>query len=150
MAEQEIVEFDEVYDPDIENAQQRENQATSRETRDFAIFLREKRTFSTSYLSEFLQRFDSLITHAPILQLVKSYSSGLIETSVIRLEPEWVALEHHYKRLLTIPMPLVAIQLLFYGSPTRTNRDLWLGVALHCRLLHFQRLSTIPMLPYAV
>ncbi|KAK0598446.1 hypothetical protein LWI29_034769 [Acer saccharum] len=97
MAEQEIAEFDEVYDPDIENAQQRENQATSRETRDFAIFLREKRTFSTSYLSEFLQRFDSLITHAPILQLVKSYSSGLIETSVIRLEPEWVALEHHYK-----------------------------------------------------
>ncbi|KAK3217640.1 hypothetical protein Dsin_011610 [Dipteronia sinensis] len=97
MAEQEIiVEFDEVYDPDIENAQQREYQATSRETRDFAIFLREKRIFP-SYLSEFLQRFDSLITHAPILELVKSYSSGLVETSVIRLECKWVALEHHYK-----------------------------------------------------
>ncbi|TXG70556.1 hypothetical protein EZV62_005491 [Acer yangbiense] len=92
MAEQEIVEFDEVYDTDIENA----NQATSRETRDFTIFLREKRT-SPSYLSEFLQRFDSLTTHAPSLELVKSCSAGLIETSVIRLEPEWVALEHHYK-----------------------------------------------------
>ncbi|KAI9161878.1 hypothetical protein LWI28_021612 [Acer negundo] len=96
MAEQEIVEFDEVYGADIENAKQREYQATSRKTRDFAILLREKRTFP-SYLSEFLQRFDSLITHAPILELVKSCSSGLIETSVIRLEPEWVALEHHFK-----------------------------------------------------
>ncbi|KAK4838393.1 hypothetical protein QYF36_013418 [Acer negundo] len=97
MAEQEIVEFDELYGADIENAKQREYQATSRKTRDFAILLREKRTFP-SYLSEFLQRFDSLITHAPILELVKSCSSGLIETSVIRLEPEWVALEHHFKK----------------------------------------------------
>ncbi|KAK1578299.1 hypothetical protein Q3G72_029180 [Acer saccharum] len=68
MAEQEIVEFDEVYDPDIENAQQRECQATSREARHFAIILREKQIFS-SYPSEFLP-------HSP----------GLIETSVIRLE----------------------------------------------------------------
>ncbi|KAK3217656.1 hypothetical protein Dsin_011626 [Dipteronia sinensis] len=89
MVEQEILEFDEVYDPDIENAQQREYQATSREARDFAIFLREKLTFP-SYLSEFLPHFDSHITQDPILELVKSYSSGLIETSVLRLE-------HHYK-----------------------------------------------------
>ncbi|KAK0598500.1 hypothetical protein LWI29_035248 [Acer saccharum] len=85
MAEQEIVEFDEVYDPDIENAQQRECQATSREARHFAIILREKQIFS-SYPSEFLPHFDSPITQDPILELVKSYSPGLIETSVIRLE----------------------------------------------------------------
>ncbi|KAK4837588.1 hypothetical protein QYF36_006766 [Acer negundo] len=85
MAEQEIVEFDEVYDPDIENAQQREYQATSREARHFTIILREKQVF-LSYLSEFLPHFDSPITQDPILKIVKSYSPGLIETSVIRLE----------------------------------------------------------------
>ncbi|KAK1575134.1 hypothetical protein Q3G72_002934 [Acer saccharum] len=85
MVEQEIVEFDEVYDADIENAQQRECQATSREARHFAIILKEKQIFPSN-LSEFLPHFDSPITQDPILKLVKSYSPGLIETSVIRLE----------------------------------------------------------------
>ena len=93
MAEQEIVEFDEVYDPDIENAQQREYQAKSREARHCAIILREKQIFP-SYLLEFLPHFDSSITQDPVLKLVKSYSPGLIETSVIRLEL-------HYKVLLS-------------------------------------------------
>ncbi|TXG70548.1 hypothetical protein EZV62_005483 [Acer yangbiense] len=85
MAEQKIVEFDEVYDPDIENAQQREYQATSREARHFTIILREKQIFPSN-LSEFLPHFDSHITQDPILELVKSYSPELTETSVIRLE----------------------------------------------------------------
>ncbi|TXG70551.1 hypothetical protein EZV62_005486 [Acer yangbiense] len=99
MVEQEIVEFDEVYDPDIENAQQREYQATSREARHLAIILREKQIFP-SYLSEFLPHFDSPVTQDPILELVKSYSPGLIETSVIRLELHYKkgSLENHLFR----------------------------------------------------
>ncbi|KAL5744197.1 hypothetical protein ACOSP7_027040 [Xanthoceras sorbifolium] len=126
MVEEEIVEFDEVYDPDIENAQLREYHASSLETRDFALFLREKRSFC-SYLSEFLQRIECSITQAQasLLKPVKTYSSlrslvevaslkrksvlGELEEGILNLEQlmnlcekvdskrEWVALEHHYK-----------------------------------------------------